>query len=457
MISLTCKFFNISVVILLLLSKAYTQNTTVKNKIEAVVNGDIVTHYDLEHTTRIIAFLNQINITADNVKDIKQTAFLKLLDDVLKLQKAHSVGIRIRNSDVKRAYRDIAKKNNTTVDNFKQELINNRIDTALFDQHLMAATAWRKYVLSELVAKVKIDTQDIDAEMGRMMQEVSNPMVRIAEIFLPVEHDKQEDHFINFAWELWEKVQNGSDFPKIAREVSRGPSARRGGDIGWVNINTLQKPLDIIAMQLQKGEVSEPVITENGIYIILLIDRQLPNQELKNILSGQQEQFISQIETNNSKKEWIDFVIIAPDIKINERKKQSNLLANMPNDIDILNICQEKPNTHPDNQDITFEYFNNQQRSKLNSKIRKMLSSLTLHQLSQINEISDTYVRLIICKRSLSDPSIAAKQADDDKKELSQLEQERQKTLSKLRNEQLNTLAAQALIDLRKSAFIDYR
>jgi peptidyl-prolyl cis-trans isomerase SurA len=68
-------------------------------------------------------------------------------------------------------------------------------------------------------------------------------------------------------------MQRGAPFPLVARQFSAAPSAVAGGDIGWIASTELQPELQAVAEQLQPGQVSLPVRTPRGVYIIAVRDR----------------------------------------------------------------------------------------------------------------------------------------------------------------------------------------
>ncbi len=68
-------------------------------------------------------------------------------------------------------------------------------------------------------------------------------------------------------------MRRGAPFPLVARQFSRSPSAAAGGDIGWIAANELSPELQPIAERLQAGQVSMPVRTPSGVYLIAVRDR----------------------------------------------------------------------------------------------------------------------------------------------------------------------------------------
>jgi len=69
------------------------------------------------------------------------------------------------------------------------------------------------------------------------------------------------------------RVLDGEPFAEVAREVSEGPSAARGGDLGLVPPEALEPPFAAAALPLEPGEISEVVRTKFGFHVITVDER----------------------------------------------------------------------------------------------------------------------------------------------------------------------------------------
>lgn len=59
------------------------------------------------------------------------------------------------------------------------------------------------------------------------------------------------------------------EFHDLATKESDCNSAKKGGDLGYFGKNVMQKPVEDSAFSLAVDELSEPVISDSGIHIIL--------------------------------------------------------------------------------------------------------------------------------------------------------------------------------------------
>ena len=63
------------------------------------------------------------------------------------------------------------------------------------------------------------------------------------------------------------------DFTNVARDLSEGPSAPTGGDLGWVNRGALVSPLSETIFSLEPGEISQVVQSRFGFHVATISDR----------------------------------------------------------------------------------------------------------------------------------------------------------------------------------------
>ena len=70
------------------------------------------------------------------------------------------------------------------------------------------------------------------------------------------------------ALEILDEIKKGKKFGAIAREISKSPSRKKDGNLGYFTKGMMVKEFDEVAFKLQIGEISEPVKTEFGYHVI---------------------------------------------------------------------------------------------------------------------------------------------------------------------------------------------
>jgi peptidyl-prolyl cis-trans isomerase C len=68
----------------------------------------------------------------------------------------------------------------------------------------------------------------------------------------------------------------GEDFAELARELSEGPTAPNGGDLGYFSRTTMAPPVAEAAFALDSGEISDVVTSSFGYHVIRVEDHRPP-------------------------------------------------------------------------------------------------------------------------------------------------------------------------------------
>lgn len=75
------------------------------------------------------------------------------------------------------------------------------------------------------------------------------------------------------AHEAYSKITAGADFSDIAKTMSQDKaSAKKGGDLGWINEGAVAKEFSAKAFGMKVGDVSEPFLTTFGFHILKVIE-----------------------------------------------------------------------------------------------------------------------------------------------------------------------------------------
>ena len=99
------------------------------------------------------------------------------------------------------------------------------------------------------------------------------------------------------ALQIIKKLKNKSEFSKLAKSYSIGPSKQNGGDLGWFRSGQMVKEFDEAILKLKKGAITKsPVKTQFGYHIIILND--IRNSKPKKINNIKQK-IVERIKQNS--------------------------------------------------------------------------------------------------------------------------------------------------------------
>ncbi len=73
--------------------------------------------------------------------------------------------------------------------------------------------------------------------------------------------------------DLKSRIENGGDFAELAREHSKCPSGKEGGDLGEFGPGQMVREFDDVVFKKDLGSVHGPIKTESGYHLIEITQR----------------------------------------------------------------------------------------------------------------------------------------------------------------------------------------
>jgi foldase protein PrsA len=117
---------------------------------------------------------------------------------------------------------------------------------------------------------------------------------------------------------IYEELKKGKDFSTIASEKSLAPTKTYGGRKKPVSRGQMPKALEEVAFKLKKGEFSKPIKTDEGYYILSLVEKQERTPEEIKRLEGMIKERIKKIEIAKKTQEMVEK-------KVEELKKNTKI------------------------------------------------------------------------------------------------------------------------------------
>jgi peptidyl-prolyl cis-trans isomerase SurA len=252
-------------------------NQIVETRIAAVVNDEVISVGDLQSRLKMVLLSSSLADTPENRQRVANQVLRTLVDEKLQLQEAKRQNITATDAEINKAIAQIAKQNNMQPEQLDQVLKADGIErSALIDQ-LTASIVWSK-LARRLVSQTNIvSDEEVDYALKRAKETSNEPQSRVAEIFLAVDNPQQEDEVRRLAERLTEQMKQGARFSAIAQQFSQSATAAVGGDMGWVRPEQLAPELGKVVAQMRSGELSPPIRTPGGYYLLLVLDRRAGN------------------------------------------------------------------------------------------------------------------------------------------------------------------------------------
>jgi peptidyl-prolyl cis-trans isomerase SurA len=274
---------NPSLLLSLALLAAAPAPRQVVDRVVATVNGDVVTLSDL--TERAGADWARVErMEPGKERDearatLLRRAFDQLVAERLLADQAKALQIEVTDAQVDSAIGDIKSRNRFDDAQFEQALAEQGLTRAEFRAQIRRELETFQVLQYKVRGRVKLSDDDVRNYYQTHPQEFGGELeVHVRHILLPIREgaSKDDEEKVRGQGEkVLARLKAGEDFARVAREVSKGPSATDGGDLGWLRRGTVQKSLEDVAFKLEPGQVSGLVRAGPGFHVIKMEERRV--------------------------------------------------------------------------------------------------------------------------------------------------------------------------------------
>src|ERR1700740_2933525 len=242
-------------------------------RIAAVVNDEVISVADLQSRLRMVMLSSNFPDSQETRQRIAGQVLRTIVDEKLQMQEAKRQNVTATDDEIKKAISQIEKQNNMQAGQLDQVLKSHGIERSALVDQLTASIVWAKLVRRLVSQTNVVSDEEVDYAMQRAKETANEPQSRVAEIFLAVDNPQQEDEVRRLAERLTEQMRQGARFSAVAEQFSQSATAAVGGDIGWVRPEQLSPELGKAVAQMRPGELSAPIRTGAGYYLLLVLDR----------------------------------------------------------------------------------------------------------------------------------------------------------------------------------------
>ncbi len=248
-----------------------------ENGIVALVNDLPITSYELRQRMALVMSTSNIPRTPEMEKKVHDQVLEQLETELLQRQEAAKNDITVSSVEVDKAIQNILDENHMTLDQLKEVLRKGHVVIATFRAQLASQILWQKAVQEHYAGRVNIAPETVDAEMARIKEGANKAHFVVYEIFLPVDNPDLDDKVRKDAESLETQLKAGASFPAVARQFSQSPTAAEGGEIGVVYDGQLAPELNNALLNMKTGDLSPPIRSTGGYYILMLRQRFEPS------------------------------------------------------------------------------------------------------------------------------------------------------------------------------------
>jgi peptidyl-prolyl cis-trans isomerase C len=283
-----CKrFYQIVTILILVLFSlpAMAADKTPSGGKVAVINGVVITqaHFDKElkvHLERVSRQGKQIS--EEQITALKKDVLDGLIEREVLYQESQKAGIKIDEQKVNDQMAGIRKRF-PKEEEFKKALASMGLTEEEVRTQIQRGLSIRGLIDQKVANKIVVTDEETKAYYDGNPQFFKQPeQVKASHILIKVEptaDDATKAAARKKIEDIRKKLTDGGDFAELAKEYSEGPSAPKGGDLGYFRRGQMVKAFDDTAFSMKINEVSGLVETRFGYHLIKVYDKK-PEQTL---------------------------------------------------------------------------------------------------------------------------------------------------------------------------------
>lgn len=248
--------------------------------VAAIVNDEIISSYDLRQRMLLLLVTSGVQPTQENIGAIEKEALRSLVDERIELQEIRSVEKKQKDlhlqptaKEVDGEVADMAKESGLKSEQLFATLRSAGVEPQTLRDQIAVQMAWRHYMGGRFGQNIHIGDEQVQAAEARLLAAAEKPQYLVSEIFIDSSRVGGDAQAMDGARQLEAQIRQGAPFPSVARQFSSLPTAANGGDAGWLVSSEIDPALEPVLAAMRPGQLSEPIPTGKGVYILMLRDK----------------------------------------------------------------------------------------------------------------------------------------------------------------------------------------
>jgi len=285
---------------------------SIETKIIHNIQNEIITNIDIKNEFKYLLALNNSLEKLDKEK-------------ILNISNASIIREKIRKIEISKKFKEItinedyyeilikniySRLNLKSINEFEIYLKNYDLKLSDIKKKIIIDALWNELIIQKYGYKVTINESAIKKKIYKNSK-IQSKQYQLSEIIFEVINKEDIERKYNQVV----KSINEIGFENSAAIYSFSESAKIGGDIGWINENSLNNDIRKNISSLKVGEFTKPIVLSNGILILKLINTKNSEttidieNELKNAINYERNRQLNQYSKiyYNKIKKNLDF------------------------------------------------------------------------------------------------------------------------------------------------------
>lgn len=333
-----------------------------------IVDGEVVTSYELSQRIKIL--LNSLNLE-DNIENrdkVREKVLQNLINDKLKILEANKLEIKIDKSELDGFVTNVFGIESGKIDDFKNYLTSVGIDHDIILEQAKAELLWKKIINAKFSSLIVVSEQEIKEEREKYKNNVGMLQYNFSEIVV-LRDNLSQNAALKKISEIKIMINNNASFESLASKFSDAPSSIKDGHLGWVFAEQINKETQMVIEKININEVSDIIKFNNGYKIIKLHDKR---------------------KYGRNKNKRFDIINFSSESKDQGFIQLKNNLLN----------CDENFSEFTKNKSVKYTRIDQLVLKDVSSDIQKELDEKKIGETTRIFEKNNNFFFFLICKIS---------------------------------------------------------
>ena len=277
------------------------------SKIAAVVNGDIITTYELEEAVKMQLVRADKQPTPAQLGALRKELLSRLIEEKLVQQRIRALKLSVSDEEVENAILDVQKQNKLTREQLEQAVQAQGLSFAAYRDNLRKQLLRYKLLGQEVRSKVDISETEVrDYYRAHLEEYRQNPKVTLSAITFPVPEkagSSEREAIRNAARQALARLRQGETFAQVA-DAYRDSFGVTGGALGSFAEGELTPEFAQAITGVAKGEFGNLAETAQAIVVLKVDERSAGGLRQFESVRAEITQTLTDRKTDGRIKEW---------------------------------------------------------------------------------------------------------------------------------------------------------
>lgn len=293
------------------------------DQIVAIVNQEVVTQSELNHSVAIVKMqMTQAHLPMLKDDVLQKQVLDQLINRKLQLQLAKQAGITITDQDLDSAIQTVAKQNQLSVNALYERLAKEGISSADYRNEMHDQLTLQKLQQQEIGGPFSVTPDEITQFMRTTtLQDTGPKEYQLDDIVHFLSDTPSADEIATakkHAQNAYALLKQGKPFADVAKFESSKHHIVKENDLGFRQLSEIPSAFIEPLQHLQQGDIADPIEAPNGFHIIRLTALRKAGSQQTAPTRQQIEDVLLQRKFEEAVQNWVSklraqaFIVINP-------------------------------------------------------------------------------------------------------------------------------------------------